>query len=65
MEKVVEKCNLWVCKQCIGALFTVKKSTNAGLNKKKKKTWISAKRGLVTLNSNRYLIYFFGCKGTD
>ena len=35
-EKVAEKCNLWVHKQCINALFTDKKSTSAA--KKKKKT---------------------------
>ena len=26
-EKVTEKWNLWVCKQCTNALFTVEKST--------------------------------------
>ena len=36
-EKVTEKWNLWVRKQCTDALFTVQKSTNAGLTKKKKK----------------------------
>ena len=44
-EKVAEKCNLWVCEQYTGALFTVEKSTNVGLKKKKRentdfsKTW--------------------------
>ena len=33
-EKVTEKWNLWVCKRCSHALFTVEKSTNAGLKKK-------------------------------
>ena len=51
-EKIVKKCNLWVREQCTDALFTVKKSTNAGLKKKKGKTRISAKRGRVTLNPN-------------
>ena len=36
-EKVAEKCNLWVREQCTDALFTVEKSTNAGLKKKEKK----------------------------
>ena len=36
-EKVAEKWNLWVREQCTDALFTVQKSTNAGLTKKKKK----------------------------
>ena len=64
-EKIVEKCNLWIREQYIDALFTMKKSTNAGLKKKERKTRISAKRGRVTLNPNGYLIDFFGCKGTD
>ena len=34
-EKIAEKWNLWVREQCIGALFTVKKSTNVGKKKKK------------------------------
>ena len=36
-EKVAEKWNLWVRKQCMDILFTVKKSTNVGWKKKKKK----------------------------
>ena len=35
-EKIVEKCNLWIRKQCMNALFTMEKSTNVGLQKKKK-----------------------------
>ena len=56
-EKIAEKCNLWVRKQCMNTLFTMEKSTNAGLQKKKKKkgkTRISAKRGRGTLNPNGY-----------
>ena len=34
-EKVAEKWNLWVRKQCMDILFTVKKSTNVGWKKKK------------------------------
>ena len=34
-EKIAEKWNLWVREKCIGALFTVKKSTNVGKKKKK------------------------------
>ena len=57
-EKVVEKCNLWVCEQCTNALFTVEKPTNMGLKKKKKrKTRISAKHGRVTLNLNGTLVF--------
>ena len=38
-EKVAEKWNLWVRKQCTGALFTVEKSTFAAtVHEKKKKT---------------------------
>ena len=36
-EKVTKMYNLWVHKQYTNALFTVKKSTNTGLKKKKKK----------------------------
>ena len=35
-EKVTKMYNLWVHKQYTNALFTVKKSTNTGLKKKKK-----------------------------
>ena len=37
-KKIAEKWNLWVREQCIGALFTVKKSTNVGKKKKNRKT---------------------------
>ena len=57
-EKVAEKCNLWVRKQCTDALFTVEKSTNAGFKKKEKgKTRILAKCGRVTLNPNDTFVY--------
>ena len=36
-EKVTKMYNLWVHKQYTNALFTVKKSTNTGLKKKKKR----------------------------
>ena len=51
-EKVPKKCNLWVRKQCTDALFTVEKSTNAGLKNKNadfSKTWtcdVESKRHL-------------------
>ena len=53
-EKVTKMYNLWVHKQYTNALFTVKKSTNTGLKKKKRKgkTRILAKCGRVTLNPN-------------
>ena len=63
-EKVAEKCNLWVHKQCTNAPFTIEKSTNAGLKKKEKekenadfsKTWtcdVESKRHLsVTMFSS-------------
>ena len=37
-EKAVEKWNLWVHEQYIGALFTNKKSTSAATKKKKAET---------------------------
>ena len=36
-EKVTEKCNLWVRKQCMEALFTEDLVNNCGLEKKEKK----------------------------
>ena len=36
-EKVAEKWNLWIRKQCTNALFIGEKSTSAGWKKKKKK----------------------------
>ena len=36
-EKVTEKWNLWVHKQCTDTLFKDKKSTSAATKKKKKK----------------------------
>ena len=49
-EKVVEKWNLGVREQCTDALFTVEKSTSAGL--KKKEIAEEAKRGRDKLHPN-------------
>ena len=35
-EKVAEKWNLWVCEQCIGALFTLKSQQNQLLKQESK-----------------------------
>ena len=65
-EKVTEKWNLWVRKQCTDALFMVKKSTfaatvqwtvaaflhNAWKQKKKKKTKLNADADAASVNPN-------------
>ena len=53
-EKIAEKWNLWVREKCIGALFTVKKSTNVG--KKKKKTAKQKCKHHNNLNPNEYIV---------
>ena len=67
-EKIAEKWNLWVRKQCMDALFTIEKSTFVATVqwtvtvatlllkrvKKKKKSWnaLKAKHGRNKLNPN-------------
>ena len=36
-EKVTEKCNLWVCEQCIKILFTEDLINNCDMKERKKK----------------------------
>ena len=48
-EKVVEKWNLWLRKQCTDALFTMQKSTNASWTKKKKKRKLQNKNANATI----------------
>ena len=56
-EKVAEKCNLWVRKQCTEALFTEDLVNNSGLEKKKKKKGkrIKKKRGRANAQSKHIL----------
>ena len=56
-EKVVEKCNLWVCEQCTKVLFIEDLVNNCGLKKKKEKE--NAERKNVdahTRNPNTYYV---------
>ena len=57
-EKVVEKCNLWVCEQCTKALFTEYLVNNCGLKKKKKKKRRKKKRGRANAQSKHILSQF-------
>ena len=59
-EKVTEKWNLWVHKQCTDTLFKDKKSTSAATKKKKKKKgWntLKAKRGRKKPNPNSHIVF--------
>ena len=56
-EKVAEKWNLWIRKQCTNALFTGEKSTSAGWKKKKRreKSARQKRRRNNQLNPNTHL----------
>ena len=68
-KKITEMCNLWVCEQYTGALFTVEKINKCGLKKKKSenadfnKTWtwdVKSKQVLsVCLDTNEKLKLFY------
>ena len=56
-EKVTEKYNLWVRKQCTEALFTEDLVNNCGLEKKEKKENVERKNmDVQTRNPNTYFV---------
>ena len=54
IEKFVEKCILWVRKQCTEALFMEDLVNNCGLEEKKKGKHRKKKRGRANRNPNTY-----------
>ena len=62
-EKVAEKCNLWVHKQCMEALFIEDLVNNCGLEKKKKrkkKKENAERKNVDTANAqSKHILYMY------